>query len=215
MDSNQSALIEQLTHDLQPVRVKSLPRLAMEYGATLWVFGGLALLALGPVDDERLRHPGTPFLLSLLAFALTVSIGSLLLAQYSRPGARFSRPARCIFWASMIAASLIELARWLLASGQAHWDHPMAMGPRCALIAVATGAFATTLLLFQLRRQAPVQMLSTALCALVSAGALGSLILQIQCANEHPMHQFFWHLAFPLGLLALSAGQISRRILRW
>lgn len=210
-----SALIEKLSRDLKPVRVKSRKRLAIEYFVTLMAFCGLFLGLLGAAHGHLVQVGQISFLSSLVVFGLIIAVGSVILAQYSRPGVGLSRPVAATFWSLLGLAAIIQVIRFCAGQNQETWGPPLAQGWECAVAAVLMGGMAAGVLLFEIRREAPVKLASAARLMLVTAGAMGGFVLQIHCPNEHPIHELLWHNLVPLAVFASSARLFAHLTLRW
>jgi hypothetical protein len=207
VNERSKALIDRLATNLKPVRVKSLRFLAIQYFVTLSVLGGIFLGVLGVGQNE--------YLASLILFTLNVSVGSFLLAQYSRPGVTLSRGGRLLFLSTLGLASLTQIFRFCFGAQTTSWGPPIEHGWACFATALVMGGLASALLVFEVRREAPIKPSSAALFLLVSSGAMAALVLQIHCPNENPIHQILWHIVLPGAIFVVSARRVSRIFLRW
>jgi hypothetical protein len=204
-------LIDQLATDLKPVRVKSLRYLAAQYFVSLLGLAIFFFFALGA------KVGATPIEVAIasLIFIPALTAGTFLLARTSRPGLPFSRGAGILLCSELVLACLLELARLFSGVEQSSWGPPLAQGWVCLVTALGMGSIAGGVLFFQLRGEAPVKLKQASLTAIWTSAAMASLVLQVHCPNENPIHKIIWHLLLPLGLLTLTALALAKSALRW
>ena len=63
--------------------------------------------------------------------------------------------------------------------------------------------------------QAPVKPARTGLLAALTSVALCSLVVNLACPNDHPLHLLLFHLLMPTVAIGVAALAVSARILRW
>jgi hypothetical protein len=209
------SLIDRLAEELKPVRVTSLPLLAVQYFVSLAVLGFLFFLIFGFTLHIFVGVLPGELLLSLLIFTLVIASSSFLLAQSSRSGLRVSSRARFLFTSFLGAVILVELMEWFSRSRVSLWGPAFYGGWICSSLVLTVSAAAVGVLVYQVRRESPVKLREAAASILLSAGALGALVLQIHCPNENPVHQLLWHMILPISILLLFVKLLSSRALRW
>ncbi len=214
-NDHSQALIDRLSENLKPVRVKSLRFLSVQYFLTLSILGLAFFGALGLIFGPWVGASRNEALVSILVFALNIATGSFLLAQFSRPGITISRKAPILFFSLLGIAILLEIVRFVMQIESSAWGPPIRDSWHCSIIALVIGAIAGTFLTVELRQESPVKLKPAALFLLLSGGTIATLILQIHCPNGNPIHQILWHFILPLGGFALSAKAFSWRALRW
>ncbi len=208
-------LIDRLVADVRPVNVTSARRLAFHFGLAL-VLPAVAFLALFGLRDrllEVIAHPD--FILSFIAPGVGVFLGCLLMARSARPGLEPARAIRSMFATALGSALVVQLMRFGLAVHADTWGPALTRGWVCLSLTIGMSAVMGGVALVQLRHQAPVRPIRAGAYALLSASAMGGLVLQFHCPNDSPVHQLLWHLLLPGVLLGALSVPASRKLLRW
>ncbi len=212
MQTNKDDLINQLTQDLQPVKVQMLPwqRTLVWFPLLLAAVAGISWM----LDDYR---PG--FLSQLtehlrfqieMATALVVSAVALY-ATFSGfvPGQYISKPVKWLFGIAVTLLIVSLIWSFFDATPPASRE---GLRPFCELEALAYGIIALIILLFINRKGLPEINAQKRFIYGFSVGLIPALIMQIACMYE-PAHAVFFH--YIPGLIVAGLGiLLSPRIFR-
>ena len=169
--------------------------------ATALAFG--SAIILGPRADAGAQMLDTWFLARASATLAIMVTAGILAFTMSVPAGEPSRLVRavplamCLVWAPILASALADGSGLnLLLQVTPH--------PSCVLSIAATALSPAALVLWMLRRAAPLDATRTAGFAGLASLAAGALGTQFVCANDAAAHHLVWHF-IPIVLLTLAS----------
>jgi hypothetical protein len=87
-------------------------------------------------------------------------------------------------------------------------------GGGCGPIIFLIGSLEAGILFLLARMAAPTDLSVTGGWIAVSAGALGSFLLQFMCPHDSALHLYIWHFT-PVAALAYLGMRLGRKYLKW
>ena len=208
-------LIQQLTHDLQPVR--RLRPVAVRIAG--WLVVAVASLGLGLSVMGIRRELGdavdrTDFAIEsvlLIVTALSAAVGALLV---SVPGADRIRHLRVLPIVVGTATVLWALGDLLMAAATGAPAGVMTPGWYCVYTTAGIAAIPSVVLFVMIRRAAPLHAARAGFLALLATAAVGVIGANFMCPYDRPLHMLLWHAA-PLMLFAGLGAGLGTWLLRW
>ncbi len=206
-------LIAALADDLRPIkpmrRSRGLLLVALAalttVGAVLLLSGLAPALAHGHISANQALANGLLLMLGASATAATIAMA------FPRVGSRYDGPKWAIAMAAIFPiASVLLLVQASDPASLIGARH----GIRCALAGSAAAALIGGVLLFWLRRGAPVSLTRAGVFLGVGAGALGSAIYGLSCPLDDLQHLGIWHF-LPVAVCALIGAFAVPRLVKW
>ena len=206
--------IRDLVKEAVPVRRLASPaRRVILWMLVSFAYSGAIVYAMGMRPDLWLKVGELKFSVEVVAALATALLAALAAFSASQPG----RPVWHRF------APLPPLAIWLSTLGAGCWQQFMQFGPEglhltpdlfCFPAIVLVGTVPAVLIIWMLRKGAPVAPLATSALAALAAAALGAAALRL----FHPQDASIMVLVWQLGTVALltALGALGgRRLFRW
>ncbi|MCP5397504.1 MAG: DUF1109 domain-containing protein [Sphingomonadaceae bacterium] len=208
------SLIDELTDELEPVRVMSASDgIAMVLMAL--AISIVAVAAVGGLRDGLVSSP--PPTLFLIANLLYLLLGlAAMTAVINMAGPRVGNRHDAPKWALAMVAVLPLAAAVSYANPDAlfHELSDDRYGWQCAVYGSLAAIFVTAALLLWLRRGAPVSPERAGLWSGVAAGALGSAAYGLHCPIDTISHLGFWHVV-PIVVCGALGRVAMPPLLRW
>lgn len=214
MPQTSDELIADLVGQLQPVRPlrfrnglgSALAAIAASIVAVALLLGLRADISAGHVDPVLLLSMG-PFL--VLGLACTVSV-----IVMSRP--RVGSDHRSWRWAAAMTA-LVPVAALVTGFDRVPGvlvDDGLLFGLKCLVMGAGSGLLTAAVLVWWLRRGAPISPDKAGLLVGIAAGSIGTFAYSLHCSISDFVHIGLWHSATVV-MTAIIGRLFVPRLVRW
>ncbi len=212
-DATHRTVVARLTGELAPVRRLWSPwaRLAVWLVVALGTVGIAA--AVGLRDDLRIEIDRPRYVIDLAVLLAGAGLAATMALLAAVPGRMGTREAR------RVGLGLLALA---VAAGflgdRPAWHAAPAFGTddvRCVVCIAAFGLMPWIALVSALRRAAPLDGRTTALCAGAAAFLVGAAAVRVACPYDDVVHLVVWH-GLPVAFWAMASTMVAGTWLaRW
>lgn len=203
-EARHRALVDHLVAELRPVRrlwpvrVRLAIWIAFEAGLLLYVIRITHRTNLA----QQLRDPW--YLLGIVGFAMAGVVGAAFSLRSAIPGRDPRRIEVGLLMALTVAAALLLLHEpIILGTPLGYFIHK---GQRCALEIALFAAVPLMMLLWAVRRGAPLTRGRAGALAGAGAFLFSFALMRVICPIDESLHLFVWHLLPALIGVVLSAG---------
>lgn len=209
---------EDLIASLSEEKLEPVKRFCAWKALFFWALTSLFSVLIGVQlldvpNNYHMRDNKVQFILELVAGLIVIVLSSAIALQASIPGDGKKKIriayAGIILWCSVIAYGIFaEWHRLDLKNIGAH------IGQKCFSTTVILGAIPGLFLFFLIRKAAPTKLGLAGVLATLSAGLLGSTVVQFGCPANEPGHIMAGHL-LPILIMMAVGLFLGRKLLRW
>jgi hypothetical protein len=195
-------LITKLSRDVKPVkRIPSLSILFLGWliGASLCLAGGICTFGY-PMDMGEYGYNSQFILESVLLFStfFLASACAIAMGVPGTKGTEIFRRVTLIFLGSWFLLVLFRGERLIALEGMSALIQ--GLQGYCPLDILMMGLLPAVLLLFILRKAAPLNLEWSGIMALLAVGSLAAFGVQFTCRFDSPVHIFIYHVLPVIGL---------------
>lgn len=207
-----NTLIQALLDDFEPARPRRRWLIVLAVGLLTAALSVVSIVALGLRPHWQWMWQAPPlFVRNLILLLLGVTAGVAAVSS-GRPGSRSAKLVAPLLIFTGISGVLGILAALPL-TGMSARLFPT-HGLQCVTLTLLYAAAVSVLLTLWVRRDAPVNLGTTAWLIGLCGGALGAFAYSWHCPHDDPLYLGFWY-ALAVLLAALCARHLLKPLLRW